>query len=274
MKKTLLLGIVIVSLMAVSASAQDSPWDKKLPFESATITIEVSGTMKGTKTIYVKDYGRTSAEYSETVMTMFGMTQREQEITITTPEWEYSIDMAGNTGTRQANPKKYLIQEFNRLSGNQQKTVLKNIEEMGISTIQGMNGTVEKNAAKILGYTCDKAVVMGIEAYTISGTELPLKIQGNTMGIAVNEVATGIDTGKVPESRFALPANIRFENDPETDQMMQAQAANIVQSILEGKYPTPDMTGNMMGGSDQDQLSPEEQQQLQQMMKLFGNQKN
>ncbi len=49
--------------------------------------------MKGTKMLYVKNYGRTTAEYSDTTVKVMGMTQQTKEIVITTPDWEYTIDL-------------------------------------------------------------------------------------------------------------------------------------------------------------------------------------
>lgn len=272
MKKVLLL--LIASLFATTVFAGESPWEKKLPFKSATINYEVSGMMKGEKTLYVKDYGRTSAEYIETSLTMLGMTQPQQEIIITTPDWEYTIDLVENTGIKQANPKKYLIRKFNDLSGSDQKKVSRNIEKLGLSTIEGMNGTLTKNAAKILGYKCDKATILGTVAYTISGTDMPLKIEGNAMGIAVGEVATSISKGSVPSSKFKLPEHISFEHDRQADQMIEAQATTVIQSLLKGKAPAGNALAGPGGGGENapEMLTPEQQQQLQQMMKIFSGQ--
>ena len=74
-------------LTATTAVALESPWEKKLPFKSAVIEYTITGTQKGTKTIYVKDYGQTVAEYRNISMTVIGMTQKENTMDITTPDW-------------------------------------------------------------------------------------------------------------------------------------------------------------------------------------------
>jgi len=268
------LSLLLVLLFATSAFALDNPWDKKLPFKSAIINYKVSGTMSGEKTIYVKDYGKTTVEYSNTSMKMLSMTQQQKEIIITTPDWQYTIDLVENTGTKQANPKKFMRQEFNNLPKTKQKKVVKNAESLGISTIEGMNGKLQKNAAEILGYKCDKVNLLGTIVYTISGTGLPLKIEGNMMGMQFNQVAINIKKGSVPSSKFELPSNIRFEHNKQADQMMQAQAKTAIQNLLEGKRPESIGAGNQMGGTanDPNQLTPEMQEQMQQMMKIFNKQ--
>jgi len=233
MKK--ILSLLFVLLFATSAWAVDNPWDQKLPFKSAMIEYKLSGTMTGEKIIYVKDHGRTTAEYNNTAVKMFGMLQEQKEIIITTPDWEYTIDPMEKTGTKQANFNKYLIQEFNGLSKSEQKKVVKNIEKMGVATVNGMEGSIQKKALKILGYTCDKVTISGISSYTITGTDLPLKITGNMMGIKINQVATGVTKEDVPSARFKLPAEIEFEHDVQADQMMQEQAKNIIGSLLKGR---------------------------------------
>ncbi len=237
-----ILSFMLVFFFVGTSVASENPWNKKLPFKSATVKYKVDGSMKGEKTLYIKDYGRTTAEYSTMTMKMFGMTQDQKEIIITTPEWVYSADLVENTGTKQANMRKLMQDEFNNLSSADQKKVIKNSEELGISTIEGMDGSLEKNAATILGYTCDKVTLMGTTAYNISGSEVPMKIQGDTMGIKIHQQATDITTSSVPSSRFNLPQGINFVNDPATDQMMRDQAKTMMQNLVEGKSP---MAGSM-----------------------------
>lgn len=264
MKKS--VSVLIVLLFATSSFALENPWDKKLPFKSATIDYKVAGTMSGEKTVYVKDYGRTTAEYSNTSMTMFGMTQQQKEIIITTPDWVYSRDMVGNTATKQANPKKFMIREFNSLSRAEKKKVAENAEKFGISAIEGLDGNLRKNATKIMGYKCDQVSLMGTMVYTISGTDLPLKIEGNTMGIKINEVATNIKKGSVPASKFDLASNIQFYHDKQADLMMQAQAEGVIQNLLLGKRP------GGLDGAGQNDRSADFQQQYEEMQQYQAQQ--
>lgn len=232
MKK--IISLLIILLFATSAFAVDNPWDTKLPFKSAIIESKISGTMNGVKTLYIKDYGRTRAEYSNTSMKMFGMTQQQKEIIITTPDWVYTINLLDKTGTKQANLKKYMALEFYDLSQSDQKTVVKNAESQGISTIEGMEGTIQKNATKILGYNCDKVTMKGTTLYAINGTDLALKINGDMMGIKINQIANSVKKESAPSAKFNLPSNIIFEHDRQADQMMQDQARTAIQNLLEG----------------------------------------
>jgi hypothetical protein len=75
----------------------------------------------------------------------------------------------------------------------------------------------------------------GVVSYTITGTDLPLKISGDMMGVKISQVATNIKQGAVHASKFKLPANIDFQHDVQTDQMMQEQAKTVIQTLLTGE---------------------------------------
>ncbi|PLX66213.1 MAG: hypothetical protein C0603_12455 [Denitrovibrio sp.] len=262
--------MLAVFLISLSAFAVDNPWKTKLPFKNATIKYNLTGTMKGTKMVYVKDYGKTIAEYSETSTRMLGMTQQSKTITIITPDWEYEIDLTEGTGTKQVNPKKYFAEEFNSLSKKDQKKVVKNADKLGISMIAGFDGTVKKKAKNILGYSCDEVIAMGTKAYTIAGTDLPLLINGNTMGMKIHEEATSISKSKPSASTFKIPTNIPIEHNKQSDRMMQAHAKSAIQDLLSGNMAKP--SSNYNQGNTAPKLTPEQQEQMKKMMQMFGNQ--
>jgi len=265
-------------LFSSTSIAIDNPWDIKLPFKEATIHFDVKGSMSGTKVLYIKDYGRISAEYSDTSMTMFGMKQEHKEVEITTPDWVYSIDLIHNKGSKQTNPMKFFIKEFNQLSKSDQKKVAVNAEKFGINSVQGMGGKVTKNATKILGFNCDKTDVMGTVVYSIVGTGLPLKVESNMMSMQHNETAIRFEKDAGPASKYTPPKNIALKYDRYADQMMQQQAKNMMQNLLNDKAPAARNGSGPMGSQppanqpqdNPNQMSPEQQQQLQQMMKMFG----
>jgi len=274
-------SLLIVLLFATSAFAMENPWDVKLPFKNAVINYKITGTLNGEKTIFIKDYGRTTAEYSDTKMKMFGMEQPQKEIIITTPDWVHTIDLIENSGTKQANPTKFLIQEFNNLSKPEQKKVIKNAETLGISTIAGMDGTIEKNAEKMLGYKCDKVTMTGTTAYLFSGTELPLKIISDNMGIKFDQIATDIKKTKPSSSKFNLPSNINFIHNKQADQMMQDKAQTIIEALLSGKQiaastpapPAGAVPPQQEDAGNQNQITPELQDQMKKLMNIFGKPK-
>lgn len=274
MKKILILMLCL--FLATTVFAADNPWDRKLPFKSATISYSVDGTMKGKKTLYLKDYGRTQAEYTEQTMSLFGINQQQKELVITTPDWVYTVDLLTGTGDKQVNPIKYFIDEYNRLSPKQQAEVAKNAEKTGFNITEGVGGEIEKNAATVMGYDCDRVTVMGMTVYAISGTGLALKTEGNTMGIKIMETATAIDKGTPPADKFTVPANIQLNYDQQVEPLLQAQAKSVISALIEGRTPVVEagaaQPGRNGGSPEAPAMSPEQMEQMQQLMKMFGKQ--
>lgn len=77
-------------------------------------------------------------------------------------------------------------------------------------------------------------IISGLSSYTISGTDIVLKMSGNTMGMKMNQVATSVKKESGPSSKFKVPSNINFEYDQQADKMLQDQAKIIIQDLLEG----------------------------------------
>lgn len=227
------LSVSILTLCISSfAAAGDSPWEKKLPFKSATIQYKIKGSMKGSKTLYVKDYGRTHVEERKTKMSMFGIQQLQHEWVLTTPDWEYTLDKTTNDASKTVNPYKYLIEEYNTLSSADKKTVRINADETGFAFIEQGEGEFIANDKKLLGYSCDKINMMGVKAHVIHGTELPLAAATNMMGIKMTEMATKVDTGRVSADKFKLPVGVDFYHDKDADRILKQQARSVINSLL------------------------------------------
>lgn len=278
MKKGFLFGIVALMLWPLSVSAgAKSPWEVKLPFKSATIHYTISGMENGSEVTYIRNYGREVATYHTTKTTMMGMTMVNETVEIMTPEWEYDFDLTNRTGSKNVNPEKYMIEEYNKLSKAEQKQVLKNTETMGVSVAEGFGGNVQQNAEKILGYSCDRAEMMGTVAYSIHGTGIPLLITTNMMGMTMKVEATAVDEGRVDDKFFQLPEGIEPVMDPQSDAMAREMARQTITMLKDPEGAKK--LGEEAGGAQRqgsEQLTPAEQEQMQQAMEMlkgmFGNQ--
>ncbi|MEA3543736.1 MAG: hypothetical protein U9R69_00785 [Thermodesulfobacteriota bacterium] len=271
-----LLFCLAILLLSTPVTAQSSNlWETQLPFKEATISYQMTGVQAGSSTTYVKNFGKTSAIYRDTTITIMGITNRENSLTITTSDWVYDLDLSTRTGSKQVNPEKLFVTEFNNLSAADQKKFTANAEKLGMSTLAGMDGEIEKNAAKILGYNCDKVQMMGVTVYSISDTGLMLKAETDMMGMKFTEVATKIKKGSIPAAKFAVPADIQVSRNPAADEMSITHVKMTIQSILEGELPGARMEQYNPSPEEQDQPQemPEDmQKQMEQMMKMFGNQ--
>ncbi len=236
MKKVLIVLILSVFLTKMAWCAEN-PWTQKLPIKEGVFSYAISGTMEGKQEVYVKDYGLTIAAYRNETTKMFGMSNTSSELILTTPDWVYTVDLSDGTGTKQVNPKKIITEEFEKYSSSDQKKIIKNSEEMGITMVGGISGSVEKKATKRLGYLCDKVITMGLNAYTLAGTDFPMEISANIMGISIKEEVVNIDKGRVGGDRFKLPANAKVTHYPSADQIARDNIAMMFQSLVNGQRP-------------------------------------
>lgn len=263
------LLIAVICLFPVAATAgKDMPWEKKLPFETATITYAIHGMEEGEEVVYLRDYGRERATYHTTVSKMMGMTMQNSSVDFQTPDAIYSFDLQEKSGSKSVNPQKYMVEEYEKLSSADKKKVEKNAEKLGGAFSEGMSGAVQQNVLTILGYSCDKVSIMsGSEVYLIHDTDIPLKSVVSIMGMSMVMEATSIDTGKVDDKYFQHPAGIVVENDPEADGMARTMARQTI-AMLKDPEAAKEMVPAQMGIPQEkmDQMSEEEKQMMQQMM--------
>lgn len=262
MKKIFML--ITILILACNVYAKNNPWEQKLPFKEATINYNISGSESGTQILYVKDYGNSTSKYKKTSVKMFGMTQPAKEtLDIVTPEWVYSVDLTERKASKSVNPIKYMIEEYNKLSGSDKKKAMKNAEKMGVGIIQDLNGEVKKGAANILGYKCDMATVLGATVYTISDSNVELKSSANIMGISMNMVATQINKGGVPSDKFKVPSGIEVTYSEEADRYARQQAKSTIDMLV---------NGNSSGSAKNKNGEQPSENDIKNIMNMFGGQ--
>lgn len=274
-KKILFLLMMSLLFPASVFAGEESPWEARLPFESATIRYTISGMEDGTEVLYVRDYGREVATYHTTRKTLLGMSMVNETVDIDNPDWLYQFDMTERTGTKSVNPEKYMIEEYNKLSIAEQKLVVENGEKMGVAMAEGFGGAVEPNAKKILGYSCDRAEMMGTVAYSIHGSGIPLFVESNMMGLVMKIEATSIDVGKVADKYFQFPEGIEARFDPQSDAIAREMARQTIAGLKDPESIKKQGGIPLLQGQEH-QITPEEQEQMQQAMELlkgmFGTQ--
>lgn len=255
--RSFVLFFFLLFVCSGPALAGDNPWEKKLPFQSATISYAITGMETGTETLYIKDYGRYRALHHEGTGRMLGITTTSRRIELTDPDWHYSFDLEEQTGTKTINPARIYQEEYNRLTPAEQENVRKNAEEFGMSMVKGFQGEIVPRATTILGYECDRTTMMGTTVSLIHNTDIPLLSEFNLMGMKGKTAATAIDTTPPPETAFAPPAGITPVHDPEADEAARLMIADIISNLKE-----PDGAENFGArlsgevGGDEEQSSP------------------
>lgn len=230
---TTIFTVSALALLVAPAFAADNPWENmKLPFESAIIHYDVSGSEKGKETLYIADRGRKQARVTKSSGKVMFMKSSTNTIEIMTPDTIISVDMDKKSGTRATNPQKYMIEEYEKLTPKEKATVQENAKKMGVkgaNMMKSMGGEVKLKAGEHLGYTCDIISFMGTTVYQMSGTGIPLKTQGSMMGVKMNTVATAIDKGAdPPENVFEVPAGVNVTFSKEQDDMNREMAKSTI----------------------------------------------
>jgi hypothetical protein len=277
--RLLVLMMSVLLLPAFTWAKDKNPFDRELDFKSGVITYAISGMENGSEVMYIRDYGKRNAIYHTTVTNMMGMKIENNSIEIEDPEWVYSYDLVEQTGVKGPNPKKYLIEEYEKLSGTEQEQVQKNAEKFGMGVMTGMGGTVEKNAAELLGYMCDRVSAMGTTVYSIHESQIPLKTESNIMGMQMSIVATSFDKGKVEDKYFTHPAGIEAVFDQEADTMARQMAIQTMDWLKDSEAgsvpPQLDGAGQLNRMQQVPQEDQEMMKQAEQMMEglkgMLGN---
>lgn len=265
-----ILIFLLISFYVTVAAAEEHPWVKELPFESGMVHYSLSGMEEGTETLYIKEYGAQTARYHTAKATMMGMTMETKTVELTDSDWVYLYDLVENTGVKSGNPTKYMIEEFNALSAADKKKAKEKAEAMG-AQYAGM-GTFEKNAADLLGYSCDRIAAMGTVSYVIHDSDIPLKMEMNTMGMTMNVTALSVKEGEVPGKYFQHPAGIEALHDAEGTAAAKMMAEQAVASLVDGQVAQAESATAQPRMEHIPEEDQGEMQQAMEMMKsIFGN---
>jgi len=225
------LPVFLFILCGVSF-AEDSPWERKLPFKSAIVQYDVAGDEKGSESLYIRASGQERAHFRKTRGKVMFMDISTDKATITTPELVTEVDMEKKTGRKFINPTKFIIEEYGKLSAKEKETVKKNAVDIGTNMSQMMGGTVEKKAGSHLGYPCDVVKAMGITTCAMSDTGIMLKTEGSIMGMTLKTVATKLDKDvAVPSDVFNVPSGVNVEYDKEADKTNREMAKMTIEML-------------------------------------------
>lgn len=257
MKKNLFeqVAIVVVFLFATySVDSRAGDLDIQLPFKTAVIHYDVTGSQKGTETLYIRDSGNERVKITSSKGKMMFVETSTNTVEITTRDSIIQIDMDKKTGIKTTNPQKFMKQEIDKLSKKERAIVMKNLEQLGMSMAAHMGGQVKKNGGKHLGYTCDLVTVMGSTSCQMSGTPILLKSDMSMMGVKMSTVASRIDKNKsIPASVFNVPNDVTVKYNKEADDMSREMVSAMITSMKD-----PDAARNFEKNMEQGRMQMED----------------
>ncbi len=269
MPRNVTISLIVLFLPLLAHAEENNLWEVKLPFEKAIIEYSISGVEQGEEILYIRNYGNTTVRYRRSVMQVMGIEKVTETVVFTDPDWIYTYDLQEKTGTKITNPKKYLDEEYDKLSDLEKEQVQKNSEKLGLSLLySGMSGEFEEKAMTILGMQCDITQFMGKTMYTIHDSDIPLKKESNIMGMVTLVEATSLTEGFAPESSFDHPPGIIPAIDPEADAISRSIAQ---ETILRLNDPKACEKVLLQGSTHKLQPDPEEQQDMEKALEALKN---
>lgn len=274
MKVQKVLGLCLVAIVGLfpctTIEAEELPWERKLPFENASIHYTISGVEQGEEILYIRNFGKEQVIYSESITKLMGMAVTEKSVEFVDVDYVYSYDLQAQEGAKSVNPQKYMAKAYADLTPEEKKQVQKNATEMGGLLTEGMGGAVQENATEILGYSCDKIDIMGGGAtYMIHGTDIPLKTEMKMMGMKMVITATSVDTGKVDPKYFIHPKGIVAKVDPEINAMGESMGYRVMNALKDPEAAKKSAGAGMDLGAVQKNMTEEDKQMMEQAEELL-----
>lgn len=201
-------GLLFLSALALGAcdsdneseeaASSDSDMPKRYQVRQGMIEYAVSGMQSGTETLYWRDWGREEAKYTNTSLSMMGMTQTTKTWTITTPDTIIAIDQVANTATSMVNPAKAMMENMTE----------EQLVDMGEQMMQQMGGRQE-GTDNVAGQDCDVWKIPMGNAQTCLWNGLTLSNTADMGGMSMSTMATTIDTSaSVSDEHFTVPEGI------------------------------------------------------------------
>jgi uncharacterized protein involved in tolerance to divalent cations len=210
MKVKILSMIVIFALLSTVSQAQSNNF-KRYPFKSAIVEYSIEGSAKGSKTIYIDDYGYYEATYENTSTKIMGTRSTENKATIIIGDKVHSVDFEKNNVFTTTNPSLTMYSESNMDEKKLIDRAEKSLVNMGFS---------KTGTEVFLNRKCDIWEGMS-KMYLWKG--LTLKSETSIMGMKTIEIAQSVKTNvKIPSSKFEVPGNIETdESQAEYNQYMK-----------------------------------------------------
>ncbi|MBT3878961.1 MAG: hypothetical protein HON76_18455 [Candidatus Scalindua sp.] len=204
MKKLCMGVLVLILLLAFTVDKTDAGSPKRYPkVKSGIIKYKISGMNEGTEVVYFDNWGGDEAKYTNTTMSMMGITKKTNSLTIITDsgQWIYNIDLDKKTGTKMKNPM------YDQFAGKSEKELENFAEEM-----LGAMGAKKTGTEEVAGKICDVWESQMVKTKTCVWNGITLKAEAGLGKMSVNTVATEvIDGASIPKDKFEVPSNVTLQ---------------------------------------------------------------
>jgi hypothetical protein len=197
-------------LVINTASSQSLAGVKRYQIKSGIVQYTLSGARKGTETVYFENWGMREAKYTQAEMSMMGITQKQNTLTLLDGETTYNIDLDTKTGTKMETP---MLKE---LAANN-----KDLTDAGEKMMKSMGGAKIGTEA-VLGKTCDVWEIKNMQSKTWVWKNVPLKTQVNMANMQMIITATKFEEGaSIPTDKLKVPSDVTITEGVDMKKMLE-----------------------------------------------------
>ncbi len=200
----------VVGLIWVTPLIANDATPRLHPTEKACISYETSGQMmNGTTTRCHRDYAYEQYEIQNTEIGFAGITQQQDQHTITIGEWIYAINLQTNTGTKTANPMYDGL--VSALDGSSP-------EEMSATFMSAMGMTATGETRVVADTNCNvyTSAQMGSVCMTDGGLMLEQEFMGTTQIAVSVSIGDGGD-----DANYTLYQSVPITDGPDLSNGIQ-----------------------------------------------------
>jgi hypothetical protein len=202
--KIKILSVLLVLIFTSGISFSQNKY-KRYGVKTAIVEYKLSGNSSGTRVMYVDDYGYKEANYTNSSMTVMGMTTTENKGVILIGPDFFEINYKNNTASKGRAPMYDMYAKY----------VGKDYDELSKSALRSM-GYEKTGSSNILGKKCE--VWQGKAGSIHVWKGIGLKIITKVMGQTIIEEAVSIKANvAVPSAKFQVPSGIKVEEIPSMD---------------------------------------------------------
>jgi hypothetical protein len=167
--------------------------------ESGIVEYKITGSQKGEKTLYFKDWGRKQAEFSTSTIKVGRYSKDANLLKLSNGNWQYIINLESKTGTKREHPVLEKLREFRDEI---------NYGEFG-EQLALMNGGIETDSDNTVGKKCRVFEFKSKNSKQWLWNWLILKSETLSGKVKINVKATSIQENvSIADSIFIPPLDV------------------------------------------------------------------
>lgn len=189
-------------------------YPKRYLVESGIIEYEITGPQTGTETVYFDKWGWREAKYTNTSLSIAGITRKENKLSLMDGDWIYHIDLERRTGTKIKNT---MLPQFVEAARRKDQSMT----ELGEKMLADMGGK-KIGAEQVAGKSCDVWEIKNLGSKSWVWQGVTLRTQVNMGGLQITSAARSfVDNTAVPTDKFAIPGDVKITESQDVKRVLE-----------------------------------------------------